>query len=188
MFVLWRFIAVLVLVGLGVDQSWTEGGVEEEILEGGGVRFGVLRGSQQQLTVGARIEDGEEVIKEHLLRPQRKRRSRDSDDDGGMTSLGFAKKCDDLTSFAGADSPLWQWLTGRDQPNRCVMVSVGGVIGGGALTGAFVGAGIGSIFTGPGTVVGALVGGVVGMFGGISFGHRAGAAACDTSCGNIRCY
>ncbi|KAL1380102.1 hypothetical protein pipiens_014453 [Culex pipiens pipiens] len=170
MFVLWRFIAVLVLVGLGVDQSWAEGGAEEEILEGGGVRFGVQRGSQQQLTAGARIEDGEEVIKEHLLRPQRKRRSRDSDDDGG------------------ADSPLWQWLTGRDQPNRCVMVSVGGVIGGGALTGAFVGAGIGSIFTGPGTVVGALVGGVVGMFGGISFGHRAGAAACDTSCGNSRCY
>ncbi|XP_055627824.1 uncharacterized protein LOC129769522 [Toxorhynchites rutilus septentrionalis] len=87
---------------------------------------------------------------------------------------------------------LWEWLTGRDKPDSCVMVSVGGVIGGGALTGAFVGAGIGSIFTGPGTVVGAVVGGVVGIFGGISVGHKAGAAACDSDCGthlnNIHCY
>ncbi|XP_055533618.1 uncharacterized protein LOC129723433 [Wyeomyia smithii] len=87
---------------------------------------------------------------------------------------------------------LWEWLTGQDKPTRCVMVSVGGVIGGGALMGAFVGAGIGSAFTGPGTIVGAFIGGVVGIFSGVSVGHRAGAAACDSPCGtgsnNIQCY
>lgn len=75
-------------------------------------------------------------------------------------------------------SSFWSWLTGRENPDPCMMASVGGVVGGGALTGAFVGAGIGSIFTGPGTLIGAVVGGVAGLFGGVSFGHRAGAVVC----------
>lgn len=98
--------------------------------------------------------------------------------------------CEQLFNLVGTS--FWGWLTGRDNPDPCMMASVGGVVGGGALTGAFVGAGIGSIFTGPGTVIGAVVGGVAGLFGGVSIGHRAGAAVCDKSCGDldqrVHCY
>nr|XP_019529654.2 uncharacterized protein LOC109401538 [Aedes albopictus] len=96
------------------------------------------------------------------------------------------------TANGYSSTTFWGWLTGRNNPDPCMMASVGGVVGGGALTGAFVGAGIGSIFTGPGTVIGTVVGGVAGLFGGVSIGHRAGAAVCDTSCGDldqrVQCY
>ncbi|XP_058836253.1 uncharacterized protein LOC131692897 [Topomyia yanbarensis] len=96
------------------------------------------------------------------------------------------------TADEETSASLWEWLTGQDKPTQCVMVSVGGVIGGGALMGAFVGAGIGSVFTGAGAIVGALIGGVVGIFSGVSVGHRAGAAACDSGCGtgpsHSNCY
>nr|XP_040231614.2 uncharacterized protein LOC120955142 [Anopheles coluzzii] len=75
---------------------------------------------------------------------------------------------------------LWEWLKGRDKPeDNCMLMAIGGVASGGALTGAFVGAGIGSIFTGPGAIVGGIIGGLVGVFGGLSVGARAGAVACE---------
>ncbi|XP_058464096.1 uncharacterized protein LOC131438237 [Malaya genurostris] len=119
-------------------------------------------------------------------------------DDGTVQQKGRnTSKSDHLRSKREASNgetsaSLWEWLTGQDKPTQCVMVSVGGVIGGGALMGAFVGAGIGSAFTGPGTIIGALIGGVVGIFSGVSVGHRAGAAACDAGCdtgpGSSNCY
>ncbi|XP_062564728.1 uncharacterized protein LOC134227341 [Armigeres subalbatus] len=110
--------------------------------------------------------------------------------DGAPTAHAKIVKRDATNGDSNAS--FWGWLTGRENPDPCMMASVGGVVGGGALTGAFVGAGIGSIFTGPGTIIGAFVGGIAGLFGGVSIGHRAGAAVCDKSCGNldqrVQCY
>uniref|UniRef100_A0A182Q6Z9 Glycine zipper domain-containing protein n=1 Tax=Anopheles farauti TaxID=69004 RepID=A0A182Q6Z9_9DIPT len=97
------------------------------------------------------------------LRP--KRYTRDSDEKNNIES----------------SISLWEWLKGRDKPeDNCMLMAIGGVASGGALTGAFVGAGIGSIFTGPGAIVGGIIGGLVGVFGGLSVGARAGAVACES--------
>ncbi|XP_052889680.1 uncharacterized protein LOC128297997 [Anopheles moucheti] len=101
---------------------------------------------------------------EELQQPRTKRRTRDPDEKNNIES----------------SISLWEWLKGRDKPeDNCMLMAIGGVASGGALTGAFVGAGIGSIFTGPGAIVGGIIGGLVGVFGGLSVGARAGAVACE---------
>ncbi|XP_052861143.1 uncharacterized protein LOC128268158 isoform X2 [Anopheles cruzii] len=89
----------------------------------------------------------------------------------------------DGSGHIDASPTVWEWLKSHhDKPeDNCLLMAIGGVASGGALTGAFVGAGIGSIFTGPGAIVGGIVGGLVGVFGGLSVGTRAGAVACDSS-------
>ncbi|XP_053659954.1 uncharacterized protein LOC128708996 [Anopheles marshallii] len=116
----------------------------------------------ERQTITTREEFGN--ASEELQRPRTKRRTRDPDEKNNIES----------------SISLWEWLKGRDKPeDNCMLMAIGGVASGGALTGAFVGAGIGSIFTGPGAIVGGIIGGLVGVFGGLSVGARAGAAACE---------
>uniref|UniRef100_A0A182SFQ7 Glycine zipper domain-containing protein n=1 Tax=Anopheles maculatus TaxID=74869 RepID=A0A182SFQ7_9DIPT len=126
-----------------------------------------------------------------LQRSRTRRRTRDPDDKNNIESsnrnsfggLGWSAGYGTfhmLLSHPPGIS-LWEWLKGRDKhEENCMLIAIGGVASGGALTGAFVGAGIGSIFTGPGALVGGIIGGLVGVFGGMSVGARAGAVTCDS--------
>uniref|UniRef100_A0A182WFA8 Glycine zipper domain-containing protein n=1 Tax=Anopheles minimus TaxID=112268 RepID=A0A182WFA8_9DIPT len=117
---------------------------------------------ERQTTITTREEFSNASEEPQRSRP--KRRTRDPDEKNNIES----------------SISLWEWLKGRDKPeDNCMMMAIGGVASGGALTGAFVGAGIGSIFTGPGAIVGGIIGGLVGVFGGLSVGARAGAVACE---------
>ncbi|XP_050080999.1 uncharacterized protein LOC126568546 [Anopheles maculipalpis] len=110
-------------------------------------------------------EDTDSQAMPELERSRSKRRTKDPDDKNNIES----------------SISLWEWLKGRDKhEENCMLIAIGGVASGGALTGAFVGAGIGSIFTGPGAIVGGIIGGLVGVFGGMSVGARAGAVTCDS--------
>ncbi|XP_035892848.1 uncharacterized protein LOC118503552 isoform X1 [Anopheles stephensi] len=115
-------------------------------------------------------EDADSTVQE-LPRSRSRRRTRDPDDKNNIESSN-------RNSFGIS---LWEWMKGRDKhEENCMLIAIGGVASGGALTGAFVGAGIGSIFTGPGAIVGGIIGGLVGVFGGMSVGARAGAVTCDS--------
>ncbi|XP_049290015.1 uncharacterized protein LOC125767451 [Anopheles funestus] len=132
---------------------------------------GVVEGDQQPKRIATVFERKALTIREdfgnvseELQRSRPKRRTRDPDEKNNIES----------------SISLWEWLKGRDKPeDNCMLMAIGGVASGGALTGAFVGAGIGSIFTGPGAIVGGIIGGLVGVFGGLSVGARAGAVACE---------
>ncbi|XP_053681072.1 uncharacterized protein LOC128731939 [Anopheles nili] len=111
-----------------------------------------------------RIPEAPKDDGDRAARSRSRRRTRDQDDKSNIES----------------SISLWEWLKGREKPeDNCMLMAIGGVASGGALTGAFVGAGIGSIFTGPGVIVGGIIGGLVGVFGGLSVGARAGAVACE---------
>lgn len=156
MYILWRLILVLLLTAVGLcSTARTEANNSRTDSE--------ELAPEQQPSIAATLKNDEQLPVQPPKGDSTVRVKRDTTNDD-------------------SSSPFWSWLTGRENPDPCMMASVGGVIGGGALTGAFVGAGIGSIFTGPGTVIGAVVGGVAGLFGGASIGHRAGAAVCAKPC------
>ncbi|EAT42504.1 AAEL005966-PA [Aedes aegypti] len=165
MYVFWRLIVALLLTTVGLPFA---------------VQIEANRGTNSEGLIAGQSPQFSAAFENDTQLPDKRE---------GPTSAKIVKR---NASNGDSSTSFWGWLTGRDNPDPCMMASVGGVVGGGALTGAFVGAGIGSIFTGPGTVIGAVVGGVAGLFGGVSIGHRAGAAVCDKSCGDldqrVHCY